>query len=43
MGGRPVSVELMFVGLCVAAVVVALVFRRTAARHPELKLDLPNS
>ena len=42
-GNGPVSVELMFVGLCVAAVVVALVFRRTAARHPELKLDLPNS
>ena len=42
-GNGPVSVELMFVGLCVAAVVVALVFRRTAARHPELKLDLPSS
>lgn len=42
-GNGPVSVELMFVGLCVAAVVVALVFRRTAAHHPELKLDLPNS
>ena len=42
-GNGPVSVELMFVGLCVAAVVVALVFRRTAARHPDLKLDLPNS
>ena len=41
-GNGPVSVELMFVGLCVAAVVVALVFRRTSARHPELKLDLPN-
>jgi len=42
-GNGPVSVELMFVGLCIAAVVVALVFRRTAARHPELKLDLPSS
>ena len=42
-GNGPVSVELMFVALCVAAVVVALVFRRTAARHPELKLDLPSS
>jgi len=38
----PVSVELMFVGLCVAALVVALVFRRTSARHPELALDQPN-
>lgn len=39
----PVSVELMFVGLCVAALVVALIFRRTSARHPELALDQPNS
>ena len=38
----PVSVELMFVGLCVAALVVALIFRRTSARHPELALDQPN-
>ncbi len=38
----PVSVELMFVGLCIAAVVVALLFRRTSARHPELQLDQPN-
>ena len=38
----PVSVELMFVGLCVAAVAVALAFRRTSARHPELQLDKPN-
>ena len=38
----PVSVELMFVGLCIAAVVVALLFRRTSARHPELQLDKPN-
>ncbi len=38
----PVSVEIMFVGLCVAAVVVALLFRRTSVRHPELRLDQPN-
>ena len=38
----PVSVELMFVGLCVAAVVVAFLFRGTSARHPELELDKPN-
>ena len=42
-GNGPVSVELMFVGLCVAAVVVALLFRSTSARHPELKLDQANS
>ena len=41
-GNGPVSVELMFVGLCVAAVLVAVLFRRTSARHPELKLDKPN-
>ncbi len=39
----PVAVELMFVGLCVAAVAVAFVFRRTSARHPELRLDQPNN
>ncbi len=38
----PVSVELMFVGLCIAAVAVAFLFRQTSARHPELKLDQPN-
>ncbi len=38
----PVHVELMFVALCVAAVVVALIFRRSSARHPELQLDQPN-
>ena len=41
-GNGPVTVELMFVGLCVAAVLVALVFRRTSTRHPELRLDAPN-
>jgi hypothetical protein len=40
--GGPVTVELMFVALCVAAVAVALMFRRTSARHPELKLDAAN-
>jgi MFS family permease len=38
----PVRVELMFVGLCIAAVVVAFLFRATSARHPELQLDKPN-
>ena len=40
--GGPVTVELMFVALCAAAVAVALMFRRTSARHPELKLDAAN-
>ena len=35
----PVAVELMFVGLCVAALVVALLFARTSDKHPELGLD----
>lgn len=39
----PVSVELMFVGLCVLALVTALVFAATSRRHPELRLDAPNS
>ena len=37
--GGAVRVELMFVGLCVAAVVIALLFVRTSGRHPELGLD----
>ena len=37
-----VSVELMFTGLCIAAVAVALLFARASRRHPELALDAPN-
>ncbi|MBQ9410498.1 MAG: MFS transporter [Bacteroidales bacterium] len=40
--GGPVAVELMFLGLCIAALAVAFIFRRTSARHPELRLDAPN-
>ena len=39
----PVSVELMFVGLCVLALVTALVFAGVSQKHPELRLDAPNS
>ena len=39
----PVAVELMFVGLCVAALVLSLVFEATSRHHPELRLDTPNS
>ena len=35
----PVRVELMFVGLCIAAVVIALLFSRISRRNPELRLD----
>ena len=38
----PLSVELMFTGLCVAAVLTALVFARRSAKHPELRLDAPS-
>ena len=37
-----VSVELMFTGLCVAAVLTALLFARSSRKHPELELDTPN-
>ena len=38
----PVHVEMMFSALCVFAVLVAIVFRRNAQKHPELQLDQPN-
>ena len=38
----PVRVELMFVGLCIAAVVIALLFARISRRHPDLRLDAPS-
>ena len=38
----PVRVELMFVALCVAAVVIALLFARVSRRRPELCLDTPS-
>ena len=37
-----VSVEVMFVALCVAALAVALTFARVSQKHPELGLDKPN-
>ena len=40
--GTPVTVELMFTGLCVAALLTALVFAGNSRRHPELGLDKPN-
>ena len=42
IGDGAFGVELMFTGLCVAAVAVALLFARSSRRHPELELDLPN-
>ena len=39
----PVRVELMFVALCVAAVLIALLFARVSRRHPELRLDAPST
>ena len=40
--GTPVTVELMFSGLCVAALVTALLFAANSRNHPELKLDAPS-
>ena len=37
----PVRVELMFVALCVAAVIIALLFARISKRNPSLRLDAP--
>lgn len=42
-GGTPVTVELMFTGLCIAAVVIAFLFARVSRRSPALGLDRPNS
>ena len=41
--GGPVAVEIMFFGLCIAALAVAFVFHFTSLRHPELRLDAPNN
>ena len=38
----PVHVELMFVALCIAAVVIALLFSRISKRNPGLRLDAPS-
>ena len=40
--GTPVTVELMFTGLCVLALITALLFARNSRKHPELRLDAPN-
>ena len=39
----PVAVELMFVALCVLALVTALVFAGVSRRHPDLHLDTPSA
>ena len=41
-GSGPVSVEIMFVALCIAALAVALIFAQVSNKHPELSLDKPN-
>ncbi len=42
-GSGPVSVELMFVFLCIAALATAIIFAGISRRNPQLKLDEPNS
>ena len=42
-GASPIlNVELMFLAVCVAALVLALLFATSSRRHPELALDKPN-
>ncbi len=41
--GGPVAVEIMFFGLCIAALAVAFIFHFTSLHHPELRLDAPNN
>ncbi len=41
--GGPVAVEIMFFGLCIAALAVTFIFHFTSLRHPELRLDDPNN
>lgn len=42
-GASPIlNVELMFLAVCVAALVLALLFAASSRRHPELALDKPN-
>ena len=40
--GTPVTVEIMFSGLCVAALVAAVLFARNSRKNPGLGLDRPN-
>ena len=40
-GSGPVRVELMFVGVCLAALLLSWMLRGSSARHPELQLDEP--
>ena len=39
----PVAVELMFVAVCILALLLALGLRRDSARRPELRLDAPST
>lgn len=41
-GPQILNVELMFLSVCVAALVLALLFAASSRRHPELALDKPN-
>jgi len=41
-GSGPVKVEVMFVCVCIAAVVIALLFSLSSRKNPELALDDPN-
>jgi len=40
--GSPVKVEVMFVGVCIAALLLAWLFMQSSRRNPSLGLDSPN-
>lgn len=45
VGGEsgPVRVELMFVGVCIVACLLSVLFRRSSRKNPSLGLDMPSS
>lgn len=41
--GSPIDVEIMFMGVCVVAIVLAWLFMESSRKHPEIGLDKPNT
>ena len=40
--GAAVSVEIMFIAVCLLSVALSFILKRTSSRHPEMKLDAPS-
>jgi Na+/melibiose symporter-like transporter len=40
--GAAVSVEIMFIAVCLLSVALSFILRRDSSRHPEMKLDAPS-